>query len=78
MQAELRHALDTAYERMKRAEPAPEAFASNYALCLGIIIGGQACDGMSDEEAGQERAHLAMLAALYEIGERVRSDLGAQ
>ncbi|WP_207005137.1 hypothetical protein [Trinickia mobilis] len=77
MQAELRHALDTAYEGMKRSDPSPTAFASNYALCLGIIIGGRACDGMSDAEAASERAHLAMLAALYEIGERVRSDINS-
>jgi hypothetical protein len=77
MQAELRHALDTAYDGMKRLDPSPTAFAGNYALCLGIIMGGQACDGMSDAEANSERAHLAMLAALYEVSTRVRSDLGA-
>jgi hypothetical protein len=78
MQAELRHALDTAYEGMTRADPSPTAFAGNYALCLGIIMGGQACDGISDDEAASERAHLAMLAVLYEINARVRSDLSEQ
>jgi hypothetical protein len=76
MQAELRHALDTAYERMRRTDPSPTAFAGNYALCLGIVMGGQACEGMSDAEAANERAHLAMLATLYEVGARVRSDSG--
>ena len=75
MQGELRRALDTAYERMCRSEPSPTAFAGHYALCLGIVMGGQACDGMSDAEAANERAHLAMLAALYEVQARVRSGL---
>ena len=78
MQAELRRALDTAYEGMKRTEPSPAAFASHYTLCLGIVIGGQACHGMSEAEAANERAHLGMLAALYEVKTRVRSDLSAQ
>jgi hypothetical protein len=78
MQGELRRSLDTAYDRMKRTDPSPNEFAGHYALCLGIIVGGQACNGMSEEEAGRERAHLVMLAALYEVRMRVRSDLSEQ
>jgi hypothetical protein len=76
MQPDLRHVLDTAYERMRRMDPSPTAFAGNYALCLGIIMGGETCSGMSTDEAAVERAHLAMLAAMYEIQLGVRSDLG--
>jgi hypothetical protein len=32
-----------------------------------MIMGGETCKGMSLNEAESERAHLAMLAALYEI-----------
>lgn len=78
MQRELRHALDTAYGRLKDAEASPTSFAGTYALGLGIIVGGQACGGMTDAEAADERAHLAMLAALFEVRARVRSDLSEQ
>jgi hypothetical protein len=73
MHADLRYALDTAYERLKLLEPSPADFASSYALCLGMIMGGRTCGGMSKEEAAQERAHLSMLAALYEIRLLARS-----
>lgn len=63
----LRRALDVAYERMRRDACAPIAFTGNYGLCLGIIVGGQACNGLTDEEAASERAHLAMLAALHDM-----------
>ncbi len=63
----LRRALDIAYERMRRQPPAPIAFTGNYGLCLGIIMGPQACNGLTDEEAANERAHLAMLAALHDM-----------
>lgn len=76
MHTDLRHALDTAYERMSRPEPSPAAFASSYALCLGMIMGGRTCGGMSKDEVAVERARLSMLATLYEILLGVRSDLG--
>lgn len=78
MQRELRYALDTAYARLKGDEVSPETFAGNYALGLGIVVGGQACGGMTEAEAAHERARLAMLAAVYEARARVRSDLSAQ
>jgi len=67
MQTNLRKTLDASYLRLKHVEPSPTAFAGNYALCLGMIMGGQSCKGMSLKEAESERAYLAMLAALYEI-----------
>jgi hypothetical protein len=67
MQTNLRKTLDASYTRLKHVEPSPTAFAGNYALCLGMIMGGQTCKGMSAQEAESERAYLAMLAALYEI-----------
>jgi hypothetical protein len=78
MQRELRCALDTAYARLKDDEATPTAFAGNYALGLGIVVGGQACGGMTEAEAAHERARLAMLAALFEARALVRSDLNAQ
>lgn len=78
MQRELRCALDTAYARLKDEEATPTAFACNYALGLGIIVGGQACGGMTDAEAAHERARLAVLAAIFEARAHVRSDLSAQ
>jgi hypothetical protein len=74
MQRELRYALDAAYARLQDADPSPTAFAGNYALGLGIVVGGQACGGMTETEAAQERARLAMLAAIYEARARVRGD----
>jgi hypothetical protein len=67
MLTNLRKTLDASYSRLKHVEPSPTAFAGNYALCLGMIMGGETCKGMSLNEAESERAHLAMLAALYEI-----------
>lgn len=78
MQRELRYALNTAYARLREDDVSPTTFAGNYALGLGIVVGGQACGGMTEAEAGQERARLAMLAALYEARARMRSDLNAQ
>jgi hypothetical protein len=75
MQTNLRNVLDTSYERLGRVEQSPPAFASNYALCLGVIMGGRLCEGMTDAEAATERAHLAMLAVVYEVQLGVRSDL---
>jgi hypothetical protein len=75
MQSKLRNVLDTAYERLSRAEQSPPAFASNYALCLGVIMGGVLCEGMTDDEAATERAHLSMLAVVYEAQLGVRSGL---
>ncbi|CAB3729113.1 hypothetical protein [Trinickia soli] len=72
MQRELRQALDTAYSRLRDEQEEPTAFAGNYALGLGIVVGGQACGGMTEQEAADERAHLAMLAALYEVQARIR------
>ncbi|WP_229012083.1 hypothetical protein [Paraburkholderia gardini] len=63
----LRRALDVAYERVRRDTASPIAFNGNYGLCLGIIMGGQACNGMTEEEAAGERAHLAMLVALHDM-----------
>jgi hypothetical protein len=77
MHPDLRHALDTAYERLKHLEPTPADFASSYGLCLGMIMGARTCGGISKEEAAIERAHLSMLAALYEIRLGVRSDSGS-
>ncbi|MGN6650814.1 hypothetical protein [Trinickia sp.] len=74
MQCELRQALDTAYSRLRDGQADPTTFASNYALGLGIVVGGQACGGMTEEEATEERAHLGMLAALFEIQARIRID----
>ena len=67
MQINLRKTLDASYVRLKHMERSPTAFAGNYALCLGVIMGGQTCKGMSMKEAESERAYLAMLAALFEI-----------
>ena len=75
MQTNLRKTLDASYTRLKHMEPSPTAFAGNYALCLGVIMGGQTCKGMSVTEAASERANLAMLAAMYEIQLGVRGDL---
>jgi hypothetical protein len=72
MQCELRQALDTAYTRLKDGQAEPATFASNYALGLGIVVGGQACGGMTEQEAAAERAHLGMLAALFEVRARIR------
>jgi hypothetical protein len=74
MQTNLRKTLDASYTRLKHVEPSPTAFAGNYALCLGMIMGGQTCKGMSVQEAESERAYLAMLAALYEIQLGVRGN----
>jgi hypothetical protein len=78
MQRALRRALDTSYARLGETDVSPTTFASNYALSLGIIVGGEACGGMTESEAVDERAHLGMLAALYEVRTRVRSDLNAR
>lgn len=78
MQRELRCALDTAYARLRDDEASPTTFAGNYALGLGIVVGGQTCGGMTEVEAAYERARLAMFAALYEARASVRSDLNAQ
>lgn len=67
MHRNLRRALDIAYERMKREPSAPVAFTGNYGLCLGIIMGAHACNGLTDEEATSERAYLAMLVALHDM-----------
>jgi hypothetical protein len=77
MQRELRCALDAAYARLADDDVAPTTFAGNYALGLGIVVGGRACGGMTETEAAQERARLAMLAAIYEVRTRVRRDVGA-
>jgi hypothetical protein len=76
MHSDLRYALDTAYQQLRQLEPSPADFASSYALCLGMIMGGRTCGGMSKDEAAVERAHLSMLAALYEIRLVVRSESG--
>ncbi|MDG0023027.1 hypothetical protein [Trinickia sp. Y13] len=78
MQRELRQALDTAYSRLRDEQAEPTAFAGNYALGLGIVVGGQACGGMTEQEAAGERAHLSMLAALFEVQARIRSELNAR
>lgn len=78
MQCELRQALDTAYSRLRDEQAEPTAFAGNYALGLGIVVGGQACGGMTEQEAADERAHLSMLAALFEVQARIRSELNAR
>jgi hypothetical protein len=78
MQTILRKTLDASYTRLKCMEPSPTAFAGNYALCLGMIMGAQTCKGMSVKEAESERAYLAMLAAMYEIQLGVRGDLSAR
>lgn len=75
MQRELRNALDAAYARLRDDRLSPTTFAGNYALGLGIVVGGRACGGMTEAEAAHERARLAMLAAIYEARARVRSDL---
>jgi hypothetical protein len=67
MQGNLRRTLDMAYERMKCNSTGSSAFTGNYGLCLGVIMGAQACNGMTDEEVAVERAHLAMLAALHDM-----------
>ncbi|CAG4891318.1 hypothetical protein R52603_01172 [Paraburkholderia saeva] len=75
MQGNLRRTLDVAYERMKSHSMAAGAFTGNYGLCLGVIMGAQACQGMTDEEVAVERAHLSMLVALHDMkaGEPGRS-----
>ena len=78
MRRELRQALDTSYTHLREMDVPPTFFAGNYALGLGIIMGGQACGGMTETEAAEERAHLGMLAALYEARARTRSDLNTQ
>lgn len=77
MQCELRQALDTAYARLKDGESEPTTFAGNYALGLGIVMGGQACGGMTEQEAARERAHLGMLATVFEVQARIRIDPNA-
>ena len=72
MHHNLRRALDVAYERIGRGACAPVAFTGNYGLCLGIIVGAQACNGLTAVEAANERAHLAMLAALHDMRTRGR------
>lgn len=78
MQCELRQALDTAYSGLKDGQAEPAAFASNYALGLGIVVGGQACGGMTEHEAAAERAHLSMLATLFEVQARIRFEQEAR
>jgi hypothetical protein len=78
MQRELRCALDTAYARLTDPEATPTAFAGDYALGLGIVVGAQACGGMTDAEAACERARFAMLAIVFEARERVRSGISAR
>ncbi len=78
MQRELRQALDTAYSRLRDEQAEPTAFAGNYALGLGIVVGGQACGGMTEQEAADERAHPSMRAALFEVQARIRSELNAR
>lgn len=75
MDTELRRVLNVSYDRMSRADDTPAEFAGNYALCLGMILGGHACGGISAQEAAEERARLTMLATLFEIRTRVRTDL---
>lgn len=75
MQTNIRKTLDASYTRLKHMEPSPTAFAGNYALCLGMIMGAHTCKGMSLKEAESERAYLAMLAALYEIQLGMRGNL---
>ncbi len=75
MQTNLRRTLDASYKRLKHTERSPSAFGTDYALCLGVIMGGETCKGMSVKEAATERAYLAMLAALYEIQLGMNSDL---
>ncbi len=67
MQGKLRRTLDVAYERMKCDTTAASVLAGNYGLCLGVIMGAQACNAMTDEEVAVERAHLAMLAAMHDM-----------
>jgi len=55
------------YERMRYQPSAPIVFTGNYGLCLGIIMGAHACNGLTEEEAATERAHLAMLVALHDM-----------
>jgi len=74
MEAEIRRILDGAYAPVHDTEVSPSAFAGNYALCLGIIMGASACGGLTEEEAAEERAHLAMLAALFEFRQKADTD----
>jgi hypothetical protein len=75
MDARVRRVLDEALERVQGADITPAVFAGNYAFCLGILMGGCACGGVSESEAAEERAHLMTLATLYEVRQKVRLSL---
>lgn len=74
MDGEIRRILDRAYAPVRDPEASPSAFAGNYALCLGIVMGASACGGLTQAEAAEERAHLGMLAALFEIRQKAGAD----
>jgi hypothetical protein len=75
MDARVRRVLDEALERVHGTDITPAVFAGNYAFCLGILMGGCACGGVSESEANEERAHLMALATLYEVRQKVRLSL---
>lgn len=75
MDARVRRVLDEALTKIQGTDVTPAAFAGNYAFCLGILMGGCACGGVSEDEANEERAHLIALAALYEVRQKVKLSL---
>jgi hypothetical protein len=75
MDARVRRVLDEALSKIQGADVSPAVFAGNYAFCLGILMGGCACGGVSEEEADEGRAHLIALATLYEIRQKIKLSL---
>lgn len=77
MDARVRRVLDEALTKIQGTDVSPAAFAGNYAFCLGILMGGCACGGVSEAEANEERAHLIALATLYEVRQKIKLSLSS-
>jgi hypothetical protein len=74
MNTDLARVLERAYQRLKCISDTPTDFAASYALCLGIIMGGEACGAMSASEVQEERGRIGMLAVIYEASQPPSGD----
>ncbi len=76
MNPDLRHTLDTAYESLENTWTLRRRRSRATTRCALASSWGRDLRGMSKEEAAVERAHLSMLATMYEIKLGVRSGFG--
>jgi len=67
MISEVKRVLSQAESCARAPGVAPGAFASLYAMCLGIIMGASAAGGMSEDEAQEARARLITLDLIYQM-----------